>query len=41
MGWNSGYRIIEKNVIDVYNEGLLTAKLLEYINVPYGKEDKD
>ena len=41
MSWNSGYRIIEKNVIDVYNEGLLTAKLLDILMNPYKGKDCD
>lgn len=41
MGWNSGYKVMEKTVIDIYNSDLLTAELLNIIMKPYKDTDCD
>ncbi|MCU6746330.1 hypothetical protein OCV51_01430 [Faecalicatena acetigenes] len=41
MGWNTGYRIMEQTVIEVYNAGILTPNLLEKLMEPYKHTDCD
>ncbi len=41
MGWNTGYTIYEKTVIEVYNSGALTPELLRTLIEPYQDTDID
>ena len=41
MGWNSAYEIFEKQVINAYDEGILTDILLDKIVTPYKGTDLD
>lgn len=41
MGWNEGYRIMERTVVTLYDAGVLTAPLLESVMEPYKHTDCD
>ncbi len=41
MGWNSGYTIVEKQVIGVYDLSVLTKEVLETIIEPFRGTDID
>jgi hypothetical protein len=41
MGWNSGYKIVEKQVIGVYDLGILTKEVLETLVEPFRGTDID
>lgn len=41
MGWNQGYAIMEKQIIEFYNSGDLTRDLLEIVMMPYKGTDCD
>ena len=39
MGWNEGYRIMEKQVIGLYDAGLLTKEVLNIVMGPFCNSD--
>lgn len=41
MGWNAGYAIYEKTIIDTYNAGSLNAELCQSLIEPYQETDID
>lgn len=41
MGWNQGYKIMEKTVIAIYDSGVLTEEKLTEIMQPYVGKDID
>jgi len=41
MGWNSGYTIMEEQVIALYNKEYLTKNILETIMEPFKETDCD
>lgn len=41
MGWNIGYRVMEEQVVELYNSGILTKELLDKVMEPYKETDCD
>jgi len=41
MGWNEGYSIMEVQVINLYNEGILTKNVLKGLMEPFRDSDID
>ena len=41
MGWNAGYKVMEKTVISLYDKGQLTPELLDTVMEPYKETDCD
>lgn len=41
MGWNSGYAIMEQQVISFYDKGLLTRDILNTLMTPFCNTDID
>lgn len=41
MGWNSGFKVMEKTVITAYDENILTSEILDKIMSPYKGTDCD
>lgn len=41
MGWNSGYAIMEKQIIGLYDAGVLTEVILDKIMEPFKNTDCD
>lgn len=41
MGWSSGYTVMEKTVVTMYNVGLLTQDTLDALMEPYKGTDCD
>lgn len=41
MGWNAGYTVLEKQVIELYNNDLLTKDVLACVIEPFKETDCD